>query len=134
MSARQVLRTAIGSALLVAGLGLVSYSALTQPMEEVTVKAAREVTVGRTSTGVPIKEISIESTVNYADLDLTTDADAAELGKRIRDAATSSCKDIFVQFPVQGSTDKSCIKKAVDGAMVQAKAAIDAQRGLAKGG
>lgn len=133
MSGKSALRSAVSTALLATTLAIASYSALSQPVEEITVTAAREVTVGRTSTGIPIKEISIESRVSYADLDLTTDSGVTVLQERVKDAATSACKDIVVRFPVQGSTDKTCIKHAVDDAMAQIKAAVDSQRAIAKG-
>jgi len=113
---------------LLALLAVACAAAAAQPIEELTVTAAREVTVGKTSTGVPIKEITVQSRVSYGDLNLTTDEGVQTLEARIQDAATSSCKDIVVQFPVQGSSDKECIRRAVKEAMVQAQAAIDEQR------
>ena len=119
-------------ALLAAGLAFAgAVGAAEPPLEVVTVEAAREATVGRTSTGVPIKEITIKSKVSYADLDLTTATGALSLENRIRETATSSCKEIKVDYPAAGSTDATCIKNAVDGAMVQARKAIDAKRAAA---
>jgi UrcA family protein len=120
--------TTTGLALLTAGLLVAGTAGAAEPLEVVVVEAAREATVGQTSTGVPIKEITIRSKVSYADLDLTSATGALELEKRIRDTATSSCKEIKVDYPVAGSTDAACIKKAVDGAMVEARKAIDAKR------
>jgi len=115
-------------ALLAAGLLIASAAGAAEPLEVVTVEAAREATVGQTSTGMPIREITIKSKVSYADLDLTSATGALDLEKRIRETATASCKEIKVDYPVAGSTDESCIKNAVDGAMVEARKAIDAKR------
>jgi UrcA family protein len=119
----------ISLTLIAAGCTLAVAAAVAQPMEIVTVEAAQVITVGRSgTTGAPIKEITIKSQVSYADLDLTTDAGAKELEKRIRDTASSTCNDIRVDFPADGSTVAKCIKDAVDGAMAQANTVIAAKR------
>ena len=113
-----------------AGCVLASSNALAQSMEVVTVEAVREVVVGKSAIGAPIKELSIRSRVSYADLDLKTAAGAKELEKRIRDTATSSCNEIKSGFDpaVEGWTVNKCIKAAVDGAMGQAETAIAAAK------
>jgi UrcA family protein len=100
-------------------------------MEVVTVEAARTQKVAQTRYGVPVREITIVSRVSYADLDLKTQQGADELGKRIREAATSSCKEMDVKFPVEGYGEADCIKHAVDGAMAQANKVIAAKGGAA---
>ena len=123
----------ISLALFVAGCTLAGATANAQPMEVVTVEAASITVVGRSSsTGAPIKEIRIKSQVSYADLDLTTEAGAAELTKRITDTAKSTCDEIKVDFPAQGSTEEKCVKDAIDGAMEQANAAVAAKRAAKK--
>ena len=123
----------ISLTLIAAGCTLAAAAAVAQPMEIVTVEAAQVITVGRSgTTGAPIKEITIKSQVSYADLDLTTDAGAKELEKRIRDTATSTCNDIRVDFPSDGSTVEKCIKDAVDGGMAQANTVIAAKRAAKK--
>lgn len=114
--------------LLATGCVLGSAAALAQPMEIVTVEAAREVIVGQTSSGTPIKEITIRSRVSYADLDLRTDDGVKTLEKRIRDTAKSTCNEIRVDLPAQGSSVEKCIRDAIDGAMAQANEAIAAKR------
>ena len=118
-------------ALLAAGLAFTGAVGAAEPLEVVVVEAAREATVGQTSTGVPIKEITIRSKVSYADLDLTSATGALNLENRIRETATSSCKEIKVDYPAAGSTEASCIKNAVDGAMVEVRKAIEAKRSAA---
>ena len=100
-------------------------------MEVVTVEAARTQKVGQTHFGVPVREITIASRVSYADLDLKTPQGAKELEKRIRETATSSCKEMDVKFPVEGYGEADCIKHAVDGAMSQANKIIVAKGGAA---
>ena len=103
-------------AMLVAGsCAMVGGMARAEPMEVVTVEAARTQKVAQNHYGVPVREITIVSRVNYADLDLKTEQGTKELEKRIRDAATSSCKDMDVKFPVEGYGEADCIKHAVEG-------------------
>jgi len=99
-----------------------------QPLEVVTVEAARATTVGQTMHGVPIDEITIRSRVSYADLDLTTASGALELENRIRATAESSCKKLDVKFPAEGSSEAACVKNAVDTAMQEARKVIEAKR------
>ena len=101
------------------------------PMEVVTVEVARSQNVAQTRYGVPVREITIASSVSYADLDLATQQGAKELEKRIRETATSSCKEMDVKFPVEGYGQDECIKNAVDGAMSQVNKIISAKGGAA---
>ena len=119
-------------AMLVAGsCAMVGGMARAEPMEVVTVEAARSQKVAQTRYGVPVREITIASRVSYADLDLKTQQGAEELGKRIREAATSSCREMDVKFPVEGYGEADCIKNAVDGAMSQANKIIVTKGGAA---
>lgn len=103
-------------------------SAYGQAMEVVTVEAVREIVVGKTAMGAPIKEMSIRSRVSYADLDLRTAAGVDALKKRVSDTATSTCKEIKVEVPAEGSTVEKCIKEAIDGAAPQIAAAVEAAK------
>ena len=119
-------------AMLVAGsCAMVGSMVRAESMEVVTVEAARTQKVAQTRYGVPVREITIASRVSYADLDLKTQQGAEELGKRIREAATSSCKEMDVKFPVEGYGEADCIKHAVDGAMSEANKIIAAKGGAA---
>jgi len=100
-----------------------------EPVEVVTVQAARSQKVAQTHYGVPVREITISSSVSYADLDLATPKGIKELEKRIRETATSSCKEMDVKFPVEGYGEADCIKHAVDGAMSEASKIIAAKGG-----
>ena len=66
-----------------------------------------------------------------ASLALATPQGAKELEKRIRETATSSCKEMDVKFPVEGYGQDECIKNAVDGAMSQVNKIISAKGGAA---
>jgi UrcA family protein len=113
----------VAAAITVAGA-----SAYGQAMEVVTVEAVREIIVGKSPIGAPIKEMSIRSRVSFADLDLTTAAGVEALQKRVRDTATSTCKEIKVEVPAEGSTVDKCIKDAIDGAAPQITAAVEAAK------
>ena len=102
---------------------------LAQGTEEVVVEAIREVTVDRTSSGVPIKEVTIRQHVSYADLDLTTPAGVSALEERIRETAKSSCRELDQKYPVTvPGPGKGCLEDAIDGAMTEARKAIDAAK------
>ena len=107
-----------------AGCTLASQGAYAQAMEVVTVEAVREIVVGKSPIGAPIKELTIRSRVSYADLDLTTATGAATLEKRVKEAAASSCKEIKVDVPVEGWTIDRCIREATEDAMVQVNKAV----------
>ena len=115
-----------------AGATLASAIAFGQAMEVVTVEAVREIIVGKSTIGAPIKELSIRSRVSYADLDLTKPADVATLEKRVKDTATSTCKEIKVDVPVEGWTVEKCIREAIGGAMPQVQKAIEAEKAATK--
>jgi UrcA family protein len=99
-----------------------------QAMEVVTVEAVREIIVGKSPIGAPIKELSIRSRVSYADLDLTTADGTAALEKRVKETAVSTCKELKVQIPAEGSTEEKCVKEAMEGAAPQVAAAIEAAK------
>ena len=115
-------------ALLATGCGLAA-PAVGQPVETVTVEAAREVKVAQTVTGIPVSEIMVRSRVSYADLDLTTDAGVKTFKDRIRAAANGACKEMNVRVLAEGSSVETCAKDAVKSAMVEADKVIAAKRG-----
>jgi len=115
-----------------AGCTLASQGLFAQAMEVVTVEAVREIIVGKSAIGAPIKELTIRSRVSYADLDLTTAEGAATLEKRVKDTAASSCKEIKVDVPVEGWTIDRCVREATDDAMAQVAKAIEAAKAAKK--
>ena len=99
-----------------------------QAMEVVTVEAMREIVVGKTAIGATIRELSIRSRVSYADLDLTRPGDVATLEQRIEETARTTCKEIKVEMPAEGSTEARCVKEAIDDAMLQVAKAVEAAK------
>ena len=98
--------------------------AVAQDLQEIIVTGKGEVAVkpaGRTSSGVPIVDMSITYGVSYAGLDLASAAGAAEIEKRVNDAAKDACKELSAKRPLVRFTtsDAECAKSAADKAMVK---------------
>ena len=98
--------------------------AVAQELQEIVVTGKGEVAVtpaGRTTTGVPIVDMSISYGVSYAGLDLASAAGAAEIEKRVNDAAREACREISARRPLQQFTtsEAQCVRAAVDKAMVR---------------
>jgi UrcA family protein len=87
----------------------------------VTVTAPR--TLGKTSSGIPIEQVSMSARVAYRDLDLKKPQGAAELDKRVRSAAASMCKKLEADYPVGTPDAVTCAKEAVKNAEPQVQAA-----------
>jgi UrcA family protein len=116
---------AIRLAVVAAAAAMVSTLALAQQTEGVTVEAVRQAKiVGRTPSGVPIEELTLKRTVSYADLDLKTQAGAAELEKRVKETAKAACDELDTLYPLTKSEGPVCVKRATDGAMVMVRRAI----------
>jgi len=103
--------------------------AVAQGLQEIVVSAKRVITVtpaGKSASGVPFVDMSISYGVSYAGLDLASAAGAAEIEKRVNDAAKEACKEIAAQHPLEHftTTDAECAKAAADKAMVKARALI----------
>jgi len=114
---KRLITVAVG---LLAGVSL-SAIVIAEDMGEVTVQASRVVkkVIGTTSSGVPIEDISLSYGVSTAGLDLSTSAGAAEMQKRIGNAATAACKELGRQYPNSTTSDAECVKKATDKAMAK---------------
>lgn len=95
---------------------------IAQDIEEVTVQGSRVVTtkvVGRTSSGVPIKDVSISYGVSIAGLDLASHAGFMEAEKRVNDVAAAACRDLVQRYPTGTPSEAECTKAAADKAMVK---------------
>jgi len=92
-----------------------------QEMGEVMVQASRvnAKTVGTTSSGVPIVDISLSYGVSSKGLDLASHAGVMELQKRVSDAAAAACKELGRQYPDSLPNDTDCAKAATAKAMVK---------------
>jgi len=109
-----------------AAAALISGLAVAQGVPEVKVQATRVIssaitakTVGRTSSGIPIKDITLSYGVTAEGLDLSTNTGAMAFEQRVKDAAEQACKDISKQYPDATPSDAACAKAAADQAMVR---------------
>jgi len=101
---------------------LVSSVAVAQDITGVTVQATRIPTKEfRVSGGIPIVTMSLSYGVSYADLDLASRAGAAELEKRVHDAAMAACKEIAKQLPESTPSVAECADKAAGKAMIKVR-------------
>jgi UrcA family protein len=123
---KRLIKVAVGLLAAVSVTGIV----IAQEMGEVTVQASRVVkkTIGTTSSGIPIQDISLSYGVTTAGLDLSSSAGAAALQKRVSDAAKAACKELGRQYPDSSTTDADCVKAATDKAMVKVNAMIAAAK------
>lgn len=114
---------------LLAGVSI-SAAVMAEEMGEVTVQASRVVkkVIGTTFSGVPIEEVSLSYGVSTAGLDLATSAGAAELQKRVANAASAACKELGRQFPGSTPTGPECVKNATDKAMVKVNELVAAAK------
>jgi UrcA family protein len=101
--------------------------------EEVVVQAERptQKVLARTAgavSGVPIVQYELRYRVSYADLDLATSTGANSLKTRVQQAAQSACADLDKLYPL-ADPDRSCARKAEEGAMPKVNEAIAAAQG-----
>lgn len=110
------------------GLLAASAPVFAQDREVITVVAPRAIvkTVGRSTIGAPIEEVSLSLMVSYAGLDLTNPSDYAEVQKRINDTAAEACKQLDQMYPLE-EPDKGCAAKAADTGMTELKAIVGAK-------
>ena len=80
----------------------------------------------------PIEVVSVNRSVSFADLDLSKDADAATLGKRINDAAADACRALDRRYPkktyIPVSPNEDCAANAAANAMKVANQVIAAAK------
>jgi len=94
--------------------------AAAQPMEGVTVEAARVIEVGRTVYGAPEQQVVIRRGVSYADLDLKTADGKAALEGRIKETAKGLCAELDKMYPLQDKKQVDCMQEAVKTGMDEA--------------
>lgn len=113
------------------GAFLASGISVAQQMDAINVSGTRnvDVQVERDTNGTAsYKILSLTYGVKIAGLDLTTAAGAAEIEKRVNDAALAACKEIGQQYPASTPGDEQCAKQAARKSMVKAHQLIDAAR------
>ncbi len=117
--------------MLAAGIVLTSGSVLAEDNAQITVAAARPtVSTTHTRTGISTEVMSITHKVSYADLNLATYSGAVALEKRVNETAKAICARLDTLYPQAKSENPTCVKDAIDTAMVQAHAAISAAEKL----
>jgi UrcA family protein len=117
--------TAALAALVASALG---GNVLAQTTQEVVVTTSKivEKSAGRTSSGVPIKDVSLAYGVSPAGLDLSSASGAREFEKRVSDVALEACQELGKRYPDATPTDAQCAKAATDKAMAQVRKMEDA--------
>lgn len=105
---------------------LIAGVALAQGIPEVKVQATRVVssaisakTVGRSTSGVPIQDVTLSYGVSAAGLDLSTHTGAVAFEQRVKDAAEQACKEIGRQYPDSTPDEATCAKTASENAMAK---------------
>ena len=91
-TARTMLSAAVTIGLGIGSLAFAQDSPKLQ--EEVTVEAMRSVTVGRATSGAPIKEVTTQRRVSLSGISLTTSSGMKVAETRIRDAAVAACNEL----------------------------------------
>lgn len=104
----------------------VAGGALAQEIGDVTVQASHveRVKIARTSSGLPILELSVTHYVPYTDLDLTTSAGMAELQSRINQAALHGCREIDLAHRNAQPSDAVCARMATQETMAKIHAML----------
>jgi UrcA family protein len=86
-----------------------------------------QVTTVDSDDGIPTEQFQLERVASYADLDLSTTSGAAELKKRVSEAAQAACKALVDTDPIDLADNDgniTCVTEATGGAMQQVNAAI----------
>jgi UrcA family protein len=111
---------------------LVGGTAIAQSADQVDVQGKRVLNtniVGRSSSGVPVVDVSLGYDVSLADLDLASNAENAELARRLNVAAEAACRQISRQYPDATPSDAECASEAASKAMVRARQLVAATPG-----
>ena len=103
---------------------LIGTVALTQESADVTVEASRlvQTKASQRTSSVPIVKIALSHGVSATGLNLATPAGAAELEKRVKDAAAMACKETSRIEPLAEPSEAECIRLSAEHAMVKARA------------
>lgn len=119
----------VGGAVAIAA-GVVGGQVLAQnvAMPEVVVESHRAVatTIGKTSSGIPIVDVSLGYTVSSQGLDIGTAIGARAFEARVKDAARAACEELGKRYPNSTPSDTDCARSAADKAMVKVHQLEDA--------
>ena len=123
---RKMLIVSVGA---VAAITAGDVIAQNEPMPEVVVEASRLVSAtvtGKSSSGIPINQVSMGYTVTAQGLDIGTPIGARAFEARLGDAAVAACRDLGRRYPNSGTSDAECVKDATDRAIAKARQLEDA--------
>ncbi len=123
---RKMLITAAGAVGAAVAAGIVIAQDVAMP--EVIVETHREVvtTVGKSTSGIPIVDVSMGYTVTAKGLDIGTPIGARAFEARVSDAARAACQELGQRYPNSSTSDAECIKRATDKAMTDVRKLEDA--------
>ena len=110
---------------------MVSAIATAQNAKEVKIQATRainEKVIAYITGGGKIIELTLSYPVNFADLDITSVSGAAELEKRVQDAARAACAEIGSKYPNATPSNAVCAQKAEAKALSEVRKLVAAAR------
>ncbi|HET7085582.1 MAG TPA: UrcA family protein [Rhizomicrobium sp.] len=114
-----------------AGIGPVLAAERSAEEEQVTVAAPYTIRLEKLNRAMagqmPIERISVESSVSYADLDLSKQNDVDMMRHRIRHAAIENCRELDRRYPPAMYVPMDSVD-CVKGAVNQANARLDEAR------
>jgi len=96
-------------------------------MEEVTVTVPGSKTIGRSTNGAPIEEVSVSEKIDYNPVMLTTNSGRALLEDKVTQEAKRMCKELETPGSVPTEPEQACVKRAVANAKEQIAAAAATQ-------
>jgi hypothetical protein len=120
-----------GVAVAVVACALVGGTATAQSVDQVNVQGQRPLNtkiVGRTSSGIPVADVSLSYDVRLSDLPASS-AGSVELARRIDVAAEAACREISRRYPDATPSDAECAREAAGNAMVKARELVPAAHG-----
>jgi len=112
-----------------AAVFMVSGIAAAQNAKEIKIQAERvinEKVIAHITGGGKIIELTLSYPVSFADLDITSVTGAAELEKRVKDAARAACEEIGSKYPGATPSDAVCAQKAAAKAMGEVRKMVAA--------
>ena len=121
-----ITRVAAGASVAVFMVGAI---AVAQNAKEVNIQAQRvinEKVIAHITGGGKIIELTLSYPVNFADLDITSVSGAAELQRRVQDAARAACAEIGSKYPNATPSDAVCAQKAAAKAMIELRKMVAA--------
>ncbi len=125
MGTRFMLRSSI-PLIVAAGLSFATTASAANRLTPVTLNADPVLTtvVGRTNFGAPITVTTTTATVSYANLDLAARAGAAVLIQPVKATAWAAGERLTARSPTNLPQTLACARKAVIGALKEARLAV----------